>query len=63
MKEKELERIDNELFGSFDPGDEAWIVGGSKSLTTVYSFGPDGVVDHALDFDWADLEAQQNSVH
>jgi hypothetical protein len=53
---KDLERLDSDLFRSFDPEEESWIVGGSKSITTMYSFGPDGVVDHALDVDWLPLE-------
>jgi hypothetical protein len=38
IKGEELERINDELFGSFDPEDESWMVGGSGTLTTVYSF-------------------------
>ena len=38
MKEKDnkgeqLEKLSNELFGAFDPQDEAWLVGGSKTIT------------------------------
>ena len=62
MKEKEmingeeLERIDNELFGSFDPGDELGIIGGgTKTATDVPTFTPNGY-DWNLDFEWDGLE-------
>jgi hypothetical protein len=54
MKEKEIknaegiENLESELFGSFDPEDELWIVGGSKTITDMYTFtptGPDTVLD------------------
>ena len=58
MKEKdiingeELERINSELFGPFDPEDESWIVGGSRitntAVATYSPSGPDGMFD--LDF-------------
>jgi len=57
MKEKdiingeELERINNELFGSFDPEDELWIVGGSKTGTSSVTYTPTGP-DGGVDFDW-----------
>jgi hypothetical protein len=56
MKEKdtnseELERINSELFASFNPEDEMWIVGGSSSLTSRVTFTPTGP-DAAADFDW-----------
>ena len=63
MKEKnlinseELETINSELFGSFDPEDEAWIVGGSKTLSGSVTFtpnGPDGGGD--VDLVFAELE-------
>lgn len=56
---KELERINDELFSSFDPEDESWIVGGSKTVTTMLSYGPGGVVDHALDYDVVFSEIEQ----
>ena len=61
IKGEELERINNELFGSFDPEQESWMVGGSGTLTTMYSFGPNGVNDHAVDYDWAEVETIQAS--
>lgn len=59
MKEKDinkgeqLERIKDELFGSFDPGDESWIGGGTttKTITDMYTFTPNGT-DINLDFEW-----------
>jgi hypothetical protein len=63
MKEKdiinsvELERINSELFGSFDPEDESWIVGGSKTVSGSVTFtpsGPDGGGD--VDLVFAELE-------
>ena len=50
MKEKELESIDNELFGSFDPGDEPWIGGRGFTHTSVATFS-DGSIDIMLDLD------------
>ena len=46
MKEKdiingeELEKINSELFGSFDPEDESWLVGGSKTSTSWITYSP-----------------------
>lgn len=68
MKEKdiinteELERINSELFGSFDPEDESWIVGGSKTVSGSVTFtpnGPDGGAD--VDFVFAELESANQS--
>jgi hypothetical protein len=61
MKEKdptngeELESINNNLFGSFDPEDESWLVGGSTTLTTSHTFTPEGF-DALVDVDWAYAE-------
>ncbi len=63
MKEKdiinseELERINSELFGSFDPEDESWIVGGSKTVSGSVTFTPNGP-DGGGDFDlvFAEME-------
>jgi hypothetical protein len=42
-----LENINDELFSSFDPEEELWIVGGQKSISgSGSSGGGDG------DFDW-----------
>jgi hypothetical protein len=49
--DKELENIESELFGAFDPGDELWIVGGSKTITDMATFTPTGV-DHAIDIEY-----------
>jgi hypothetical protein len=61
IKGEELERINNELFDPFESDDESWMVGGSGTLTTVYSFGPNGVNDHMVDYDWAEVEIVQAS--
>jgi hypothetical protein len=51
-KGEELERINNELFGSFDPEDESGIGGGStKTITDMYTFTPTGT-DMNLDIEW-----------
>jgi hypothetical protein len=56
MKEKdnkgeELERINDELFGSFDPKDEASIGGGPYTLTSSLTLSG-GSFDHQADIDW-----------
>lgn len=51
-KGEKLERINNELFGSFDPEDESAIGGGStKTITDMYTFTPTGT-DITLDIEW-----------
>ena len=61
MKEKkiihheELERIDNELFGPFDPEDESWIGGMTQCLTVASTFTPTGL-DTETDFDFPEIE-------
>jgi hypothetical protein len=65
MKEKdsvqgeELERINDELFGSFDPEDESWIVGGSRTVTTFITYSP-CCIDAGYDYDinFAELEGE-----
>lgn len=54
---EELERINSELFGSFDPEDESWIVGGSKTASSSVTYTPNGP-DGGADFDvvFAELE-------
>ena len=67
MKEKniskgeELESINNELFSSFDPDDESWIAGGSKTITSYITYSP-CCVDASYDYDisFAELDAQSN---
>ena len=61
IKGEEPERINDELFSSFDAEDESWMVGGSGTVTAIYSFGPNGVNDHAVDYDWAEVETVQAS--
>jgi hypothetical protein len=62
MKEKnlingaELERINGELFGPFNPDDETWIVGGSWTNTAMATFSPSGPdCSFELD-DWVEME-------
>lgn len=58
MKSEELEKINSELFGSFDPEDESWIVGGSKSVTGSATYTPSGP-DGTVDFDWVFAEMEE----
>jgi hypothetical protein len=51
MNTQELESINSELFNSFDPEQELWIIGGSTTQTfssqVTYNGGhPDGGVDY-----------------
>lgn len=57
INREELERISNELFSSFDPEDESWLVGGSKTSTTLITYSP-CCVDAAFDSDinFAEIE-------
>lgn len=67
MKEKqiindvELESINSELFDSFDPEDESWIVGGSKTTSSYITYSP-CCIDAAVDYDinFAEVEAAGN---
>ena len=56
IKGKELERINNELFGSFDPGDESWIGGDTITYTGVATYTPSGL-DAMVDLDFWEIEA------
>jgi hypothetical protein len=52
---QKLERLNSDLFRSFDPEDEPWIGGGSKTVTG----GPTGTPDSPdawLDMDWFPVE-------
>jgi hypothetical protein len=58
VKEKDIingeepERINSEVFGSFHPDDESWLVGGSRdTFTSSLTFTPSGS-DGAMDYDW-----------
>jgi len=56
---KSLESINSELFNAFNPEDELWVVGGSKSVSgsgsvTSTPNGPDGGGD--VDVDWSFAE-------
>jgi hypothetical protein len=57
IKAEELEKINDELFCSFDPEDESWLVGGSKTSTTLITYSP-CCVDAAFDTDinFAEIE-------
>ena len=56
-KDTELERIENELFSSFNSDDESWIGGTQITKTVAVTYTPDGpVVSFDLD-DWY-IEAQ-----
>jgi hypothetical protein len=55
MKEKELERLNSELFGAFDPEDESWLVGGSKTITMGQTATPNGP-DIWMDLDFPEIE-------
>ena len=57
IKGEELERINNELFGPFDPGDESWIGGERTTNTSVYTYSPTSW-DAMLDLDFWESEAQ-----
>ena len=52
---KELERIESELFGSFDPNDETWMIGGSYTVTGGVTYSPEGP-DAWRDLDFPVLE-------
>ena len=57
MKEKdtnkgyELEKLSNELFGAFDPGDESLIGGGPYTITSHVTLSGSSL-DHGADVDW-----------
>jgi len=52
IKGKELERINSELFGAFDPQDTSWIGGGeTKTITDMPTFTPTGS-DLNMDIEW-----------
>ncbi len=51
---QELENINSELFNSFDPEQELWIIGGSGQLCyTGHSTFSNGHYDSGTDYDWA----------
>jgi len=56
-RDKELERFQNELFGSFDPNDELWMVGGSRTITAMATYSR-GSIDVEADVDFWEFEAQ-----
>lgn len=53
MSPEELENINAELFNSFDPEQELWIIGGStkQTSTTVLTYSSNGTVDFMMDYD------------
>jgi hypothetical protein len=52
---EELESINGDLFHPFDPEDETWIVGGSKSITTSITYTPNSY-DGLFDVDYESVE-------
>lgn len=52
IKGEELERLNNELFGTFDPGDEPFIGGGWDTITSHVTFSGN-TFDHGVDIDWS----------
>jgi len=59
MKKEALENINSELFNSFDPEQELWIIGGeiTDCVTGRTTNGPNGY-DSAVDSDY-DLPSQE----
>jgi hypothetical protein len=56
-KGKELEKINHELFGAFDPEDELWIGGDRITKTVMVTCTPNGS-DLSFDLDdWFEFEA------
>jgi hypothetical protein len=56
MSAQELESISDEMFNSFDPEQELWIIGGStkNTTTTTITYSPTGVeADYDYDINWA----------
>jgi hypothetical protein len=52
MRGEGLEKINSELFGSFDAEAESWIGGGdTKTITDMYTFTPTGS-DLNVDIEW-----------
>jgi hypothetical protein len=49
---KELERINNELFSSFDPDDESWAIGGVGPTTSIQYTFTRANGDVLQDIDW-----------
>ena len=61
MKKEALENLNSELFDSFNPNEELWIVGGTKSGSASGSVthtpsGTDGGGD--VDIDWSFVEEE-----
>ncbi len=54
INSEELESINSELFGAFDPGDDSCI-GGNKLTVTEQSTYMDGMLDTLLDLDLSEL--------
>lgn len=56
LKGEELEKINHELFGAFDPEDEPWIGGDKITKTVMVTCSPDGS-DLSFDLDdWGEIE-------
>lgn len=57
------EELQSDLFGSFDPEGETWIVGGvggSTTLTSMATYSPNGV-DAYFDIDLPDIPETQGA--
>ena len=60
MKKEALENINSDLFNSFNPEEELWIVGGTGSVTgsaTHTPAGTDGTVDGDYDFGEEEIQS------
>ncbi len=57
---QKLERLNSDLFRSFDPEDEPWIGGGSKTVTGGLTCTPEGL-DQWRDLDWWPVETPQQT--
>lgn len=54
---EQLEGLNSDLFSSFDPADEMWLVGGSKSITLGLTGSP-AAPDFIYDVDFPDQTPQ-----
>jgi hypothetical protein len=52
IRGEELERVSEELFGTFDPGDEPFIGGGWDTITSRVTFSGSSY-DSGFDIDWS----------
>ena len=59
IRGEELKKIDPELFCTFDPEDETWIAGGTKTITDMVTYSG-GHSDLVADFEIV-FEAESTS--